>query len=94
MERTISAVHEPRWAEWEALDTRTLAVFAKDGMFSAEVKAELFRRRPATHRVDLAGGSHDARLDAVDEWIGVLRSWLLHGTTHTATRELTGQPAE
>lgn len=30
MERTIEAVHVPRWAEWEALGVRTLAVFAKE----------------------------------------------------------------
>lgn len=76
MERTIQAVHEPRWAQWEALEVPTLAVFAKDGMFLEAQKDELIRRRPATDRVDLAGGSHDAHLDAFPEWIHVLRAWL------------------
>ena len=76
MERAIRAVHEPRWAEWEALEVSTLAVFAMDGMFSEAQKDELVRRRPATDRVDLAGGSHDAHLDAFPEWIRVLRAWL------------------
>lgn len=76
MERTITAVHEPRWAEWESLLVPTLAVFAKDGMFSSAEKDELIRRRPATDRIDLAGGSHDAHLDAFDEWVAVLRAWL------------------
>ncbi len=84
MERAIAAVHEPRWVEWEALEAPTLAVFAENGMFSEADKGELIRRRAATDRVDLAAGSHDAHLDAFDEWVGVLRSWLLHGTTHTA----------
>lgn len=76
MERTIRAVHEPRWAEWEALEVPTVAMFAKDGMFSEAQKDELIRRRPATDRVDLAGGSHDAHLDAFPEWTRVLRAWL------------------
>lgn len=76
MQRTIEAVHEPRWDEWEALRVPTLAVFAKHGMFSDADKDELIRRRPETHRVDLVGGSHDAHLDAFDEWIRVLRRWL------------------
>lgn len=78
MERAIQAVHEPRWAEWEALEVPTLAVFAKESMFSAEDMDELIRRRPATARVDLSVGTHDAHLDAFPEWINVLRAWL-HG---------------
>lgn len=76
MQRTIEAVHEPRWDEWEALQVPTLAIFAKHGMFSDADKDELIRRRPETVRVDLSGGSHDAHLDAFDEWIDVLRRWL------------------
>lgn len=76
MERTITAVHEPRWAEWAALEVPTLTVFAKDSMFSAEDRGELIRRRPGVDRVDLARGSHDAHLDAFPEWIAVLRYWL------------------
>lgn len=76
MERTIAAVHQPRWAEWESLEVPTLAVFAQRGMFSAEDKDELIRRRPATTRVDLSGGSHDAHLDDFDEWIDALTGWL------------------
>lgn len=75
MEQIIAAVHEPRWSEWENLRVPTLAVFAQDGMFAAEDKDELIRRRPQTRRIDLAGGSHDAHLDAAEEWIAVLRQW-------------------
>ena len=77
MQRTIEAVHAPRWAEWENLTVPTLAIFAKDGMFTETDKNELIRRRPTTRRVDLSTGSHDAHLDAFDEWVGALRSWLL-----------------
>ncbi|HWD01259.1 MAG TPA: hypothetical protein VG674_02180 [Amycolatopsis sp.] len=76
MQRTIEAVHEPRWDEWEALEAPTVAIFAKHGMFSDANKDELIRRRPGTGRIDPAAGSHDARLNAVDEWIDVLRRWL------------------
>jgi len=75
MERALAAVHVPRWSEWESLPVPTLVVFAAHGMFSPEAKDELIGRRPGTDRVDLAGGSHDAHLDAFDEWIGVLRRW-------------------
>ncbi|GAA1158112.1 hypothetical protein GCM10009630_65350 [Kribbella jejuensis] len=51
-------------------------MFADDGMFTAAQKDELIRRRPATRRVDLAGASHDAHLDAFDQWICVLREYL------------------
>lgn len=76
MEATIRAVHEPRWAEWESLTVPTLAVFAREGLFSAEDRDELIRRRPATTRVDLPDGSHDAHLDAADSWHRALREHL------------------
>ncbi|NLS08836.1 alpha/beta hydrolase [Nesterenkonia sp. MY13] len=76
MEQVITAVHKPRWAEWESLEVPALAVFAKDGMFAHQDKDELIRRRPETTRIDLQAGSHDAHLDAFDEWINALRQWL------------------
>lgn len=79
MERTIAAVHEARWTEWENLQVPTVAVFAGHSMFSPGARDELIRRRPMTKRVDLAGGSHDAHLDAFDDWVGVLREWLIRG---------------
>ncbi|WP_232820258.1 alpha/beta fold hydrolase [Brachybacterium sp. YJGR34] len=77
MQRTIEAVHVPRWEEWESLRVPTLAIFARSGMFSDAEKDELMRRRPGADRTDLPAGSHDAHLDAPDEWIGALRRWLL-----------------
>lgn len=76
MERTIAAVHESRWGEWERLQVPVLAIFGRDGMFTDAQKDELVRRQPRTHRADLAGGSHDAHLDAFDEWMAVLKHWL------------------
>lgn len=86
MERAIAAVHEPRWAEWETLKVPTLAIFAADGMFSDEDKAELIRRRPQTDRVDLDAGSHDAHLDAFALWVDALQRWLARqGRSSSAT---------
>lgn len=76
MQQTIAAVHAPRWVEWEQLEVPTLAVFAENGMFSAEQKNELIARRPSTRREDIPGASHDAHLDAFDAWIQILRSYL------------------
>lgn len=82
-------MHEARWDEWEALAVPTLAVFAKHGMFGNDDKDELVRRRPQTDRIDLDGGSHDAHLDAFDEWIDVLSRWLSResiNVTHASGR--------
>lgn len=76
MQAAIAAVQEDRWAEWENLTVPTLAVFAEHGLFTAEQKDELIRRRPGTRRADLSAASHDAHLDAFESWIGVLRGYL------------------
>lgn len=76
VERTIAAVHEPRWAEWEDLAVPTLAVFAEHGMFTSEQQDDLIRRRPGTRRADIPCGSHDAHLDAFDSWVRILRDHL------------------
>ncbi|GAA1144822.1 alpha/beta hydrolase [Ornithinicoccus hortensis] len=76
MEATIAAVQVPRWREWESLAVPTVAVFAAHGMFEPEQRDELIRRRPATTRVDLPHGSHDAHLDAFEDWIAALRDAL------------------
>jgi pimeloyl-ACP methyl ester carboxylesterase len=76
MQATIAAVQADRWTEWENLTVPTLAVFAEHGMFTAEQKDELIRRRPGTRRADLSAASHDAHLDAFEAWIGILRGYL------------------
>lgn len=77
MERTIRAVHVPRWDEWQGLEVPVLAVFAEHGMFSSEQRDELRRRRPQTECAVLRGGTHDAHLDAFEEWVAALRAYLL-----------------
>lgn len=73
LQASIAAVHaQPRWEEWEALPVPTAAVFAAEGMFDEAGRAALVQARPATLRVDLSSGSHDAHLDAAEEWSAVL----------------------
>lgn len=76
MRQVLTAVHEPRWREWEGLAVPAFAVFAEHGMFTPEQRGELIRRRPGTRRVDLPGASHDAHLDAFDSWVEVLKGCL------------------
>ncbi|MCZ4067765.1 alpha/beta hydrolase [Microbacterium sp. H37-C3] len=76
MQDVITAVHEPRWPEWEDLAVPTTAVFARHGMFSAEQQTELAARRPGTRILTLPEGSHDAHLDAFPPWVAALREAL------------------
>lgn len=71
---TIEAVGRPRWAEWERIDVPVLVVFADEGMFSEDQKSELVRRGRRVERVDLHHASHDAHLDALDQWVAALRA--------------------
>lgn len=73
MRETIRAVHVPRWSEWEKLETTTIAIFAKESMFSVAEQKELIRRRPQTKMIKLDAGSHDAHLDAFDQWNDALK---------------------
>ncbi|QIK64789.1 alpha/beta fold hydrolase [Leucobacter viscericola] len=76
MVETIRAVAVPRWEEWESVSAPTLAVYAKGGMFTAEQKDRFISRGAQVTRVDLAGGSHDAHLDAFDEWVAALSGFV------------------
>nr|WP_245993550.1 hypothetical protein [Xylanimonas allomyrinae] len=76
MEATITAVAVPRWVEWESVDAPTLVVYAPDGMFSEDQKAAFVGRGRRVTRVDLARGSHDAHLDAFEEWAHALTGFL------------------
>ncbi|WP_460513205.1 alpha/beta fold hydrolase [Frigoribacterium salinisoli] len=73
LQATIEAVGEQRWAEWESIDVPTLVLYADGGMFSEEQKVEFVRRGRNVRRIDLEGASHDAHLDAFDQWITALR---------------------
>jgi hypothetical protein len=52
----------------------TIVLYADGGMFSEEQKAEFVSRGRSVRRVDLTDASHDAHLDAFDQWISALRS--------------------
>jgi len=76
MVRTIEAVATPRWEEWASIAIPVLVVYADSGMFSDESKAEFVRRGRNVRRVDMAAASHDAHLDAFDDWISIAKSFL------------------
>ncbi len=80
MQAVMAGVVEQQWERWRSLAVPTTAVFAADGMFSADEQAEFVAARPHTRHVTLSSGSHDAHLDATGEWATVLRDALAdHG---------------
>lgn len=72
MQATVEAMSQPRWTEWEAIEAPTLVIYADGGMFTEEQKSEFVRRGRNARRVDVTAASHDAHLDAFDQWIGAL----------------------
>ena len=72
MAATISHVSTPRWAEWSSVSAPTLLVYADGGMFSEEQKNRFLAHATNATRVDLVGASHDAHLDAFEQWITAL----------------------
>ncbi|MCK0118536.1 alpha/beta hydrolase [Isoptericola sp. S6320L] len=73
---TIEAVARPRWSEWENLQVPATVVYGAHGMFSPAQRAEFTSRGREVVRVDLPRGSHDAHLDAFDDWVRALRTAL------------------
>lgn len=80
MESCIRYVLVPRWDQWMSVHARTLVIYADNGMFSEQQKSEFVGFRPGTLRADLSNASHDAHLDQFDQWIDVLRGFLLAGS--------------
>ncbi len=76
MARTLSDVMSSRWEEWESVTTPTLVIYAEHGMFTDEQKDRFVKRGRNVSRVSLAGASHDAHLDAFDQWIDVLKTFI------------------
>lgn len=76
MVATITEVATPRWNEWEQVAAPTLVLYAENGMFSEQQKKDFVARGGNATRIDLAGASHDAHLDAFDEWVAALTSFL------------------
>ena len=81
----ISAVAMPRWKEWSRVQAPTLVVYADGGMFTEEQKARFLSRGRDVRRVDIPGASHDAHLDAFEQWSDAVTRFLdeVQGTTLT-----------
>jgi len=77
MVETLAAVDAfPRWEAWRSLDVPTLAVFGAAGMFPPAAQEDLVKQGRQVLRVVLDGGSHDAHLDAFDQWVGTVGPFL------------------
>lgn len=76
MAAAAAGLAKARWAEWESLRVPVLAVFAGEGMFQPELKDEFVRRGHDVRRLDLPGASHDAHLDALENWVHALHNFL------------------
>lgn len=76
MVSTMIDVSAPRWDEWESVTAPTLVVYADQGMFTDEQKDSFVTRGVSVTRVDLPGASHDAHLDAFDQWIQALTRFI------------------
>lgn len=68
----LAEVATPRWDAWERVEARTLVVYAEAGMFTEAQKSRFVERGRNVTRVDLDRASHDAHLDAFDEWSAAL----------------------
>ena len=76
MVAVISELREPRGLEWESVEAPALVLYADGGMFTEEQKAAFVNRGQHVMRVDLTDASHDAHLDAFDQWITALQEFL------------------
>lgn len=76
MVAALTPLAEPRWAEWSSVQVPTLVIYAHDGMFTEEQKAQFVDRGNDVTRIDLSAGSHDAHLDAFEQWIEALSGFL------------------
>lgn len=83
MVAVIDEVSVPRSREWQSVTAPTLVVFADGGMFTEEQKVRFVELRVGVHRVDLSGASHDAHLDAFEQWMRALHGFV---NSHEPTR--------
>jgi len=72
MQQIMEAVQESRWDEWKAVTAPATAVFAAKSMFEPSEQSDFIAARPATRKVLLPVGTHDAHLDATAEWAAAL----------------------
>lgn len=80
MVATITELATPRWTEWEQVTAPTLVLYGENGMFSEQQKKDFVARGGNATRIDLAGASHDGHLDAFDDWVAALTSFLKDGS--------------
>ncbi|ACL41204.1 alpha/beta hydrolase fold protein [Pseudarthrobacter chlorophenolicus A6] len=66
----------PRWREWHAVRAPALVVYGGQGMFTPGAKDAFVGQGHRVSRVDLPEASHDAHLDAFEDWVGALRGFL------------------
>lgn len=64
------------WDEWQRVTAPCLVVYADGGMFDEAQKARFVSHNPHAVRVDLRGASHDAHLDAFEQWVKALLAFL------------------
>lgn len=76
MAESIRPLSLEHWTSWERVAAPTLVIYADGGMFTEAQKAEFVERNPFARRVDLAGASHDAHLDAFEQWIRAVVTFL------------------
>ncbi|WP_298870745.1 alpha/beta hydrolase [uncultured Microbacterium sp.] len=79
MVAVIAEVATARWSEWRQVTAPTLVVYAENGMFTERQKVDFVAGGGEVTRIDLAGASHDAHLDAFDAWMTALTSFLEAG---------------
>ena len=68
----LAEVATPRWDEWQSVVAPTLVVYGERGMFAEEQRSAFVARNARASRIDLAGASHDAHLDAHEAWTRAL----------------------
>lgn len=76
MVAVLAEVAVPRWEEWASVEAPTLVVYADSGMFTEAQKSRFVQRGRNVTRIDLDGASHDAHLDAFDDWSAVLADFI------------------
>lgn len=80
LEATVAGGFDPRplgnWFRSWPLRMPVTVVFAAKGKATPEEQAEFVAARPGTRHILLSSGSHDAHLDATEEWAKILHTAL------------------
>jgi len=76
MAEAAAGLAASRWKEWHAVQAPALVVYGGRGMFTPDAKDAFVQQGRRVSRVDLPEASHDAHLDAFDDWVRALRGFL------------------